>query len=144
MQISIAVARICKAVGGPDLGQPDLERPIREYRKAAHSAPARLESKQPIEKAANAAEADTEAQADNQTSQKKKRRKQKTALHASADSATVKPGKEKKKDAKSAVAKAVQEPDILIVDELQEPASQAMQPKVSKKRKKSSNQKKEI
>ena len=129
MQIGIAVARICRAVGGSDLGQPDLDGPLREYKKAEQPANVREQGKQTLTKAA------AEGQAARHTGDKNRKQN-----HASAD-LEVKAAKKGGKAAKKARVEAVQEPEIVIIDELQEAGPEIAQPKKKKKKKSSSHKK---
>ena len=133
VQIGIAVARICRVVGGADLGQPDLDGPVREYRKAEQQANAKEHSKQTSTKAG------TGGQVASQTGEKN-RRKQTYALGADVADLEVKAGKKGGKAAKKARVEAMQEPEIVIVDELQQGAPASAQSKTKKK--KSSSHKK--
>ena len=131
LQIGIAVARICRAVGGPDLGQPDLDGPLREYKKPEQPVNAREQGKQATTKAADAAKASTELKPASQS--KAESKKQKHATNAGpADVSEGKAGKKGASVAKKAKVEAIQEPEIVIVDELQENAHQSAEPKKKK------------
>ena len=135
LQIGIAVARICKAVDGLELGPPDLDGTLRVYKKVAETVETGKQTKQTKQ----GTKGGSGRASQNQASQnpKEKKRKLEKAAEAGAGKASKRMGQANKQQA----VEKVKEPEVLIFDELEENALKPQKPKPKENKKKKAQQK---
>lgn len=145
MQVFVALVRICKALDGPELEQPDSESPKKEYRKAVEAPLQNGRAALQIQLPRNTSKPVADARKDSLKPQitqgaSKMEKKRKAAKGDKGNKDVLKDVKQPGKKQAAGRTKPDEEPAVVVVDELNL-EQVASKPKKQKKAKKAKDKK---